>query len=132
MLVGGTNKSVLARWCIRCAVRFFVGTRVQQLSRHTHTCMVVFIIYGHRCESPLVLNISCGSPCSALCLSRSDSVISLFIYSKCDMRFISCVFLTVSVFCLQGDSPFGKSDAYIKLEQLGEGSYATVYKGYSK
>lgn len=32
----------------------------------------------------------------------------------------------------QGDSPFGKSDAYIKLEQLGEGSYATVYKGYSK
>uniref|UniRef100_A0A182PPD3 Protein kinase domain-containing protein n=1 Tax=Anopheles epiroticus TaxID=199890 RepID=A0A182PPD3_9DIPT len=31
-----------------------------------------------------------------------------------------------------GDSPFGKSDAYIKLEQLGEGSYATVFKGYSK
>uniref|UniRef100_A0A1L8DKM5 cyclin-dependent kinase n=1 Tax=Nyssomyia neivai TaxID=330878 RepID=A0A1L8DKM5_9DIPT len=30
-----------------------------------------------------------------------------------------------------GDSPFGKSDAYIKLEQLGEGSYATVYKGFS-
>ncbi|XP_055383792.1 cyclin-dependent kinase 14 [Condylostylus longicornis] len=29
------------------------------------------------------------------------------------------------------DSPFGKSDAYIKLEQLGEGSYATVFKGYS-
>lgn len=35
-------------------------------------------------------------------------------------------------FFIQGDSPFGKSDAYIKLEQLGEGSYATVYKGYSK
>lgn len=35
-------------------------------------------------------------------------------------------------FCRQGDSPFGKSEAYIKLEQLGEGSYATVYKGYSK
>ena len=34
--------------------------------------------------------------------------------------------------CQQGDSPFGKSEAYIKLEQLGEGSYATVYKGYSK
>lgn len=32
----------------------------------------------------------------------------------------------------QGDSPFGKSEAYIKLEQLGEGSYATVFKGYSK
>lgn len=32
---------------------------------------------------------------------------------------------------LQGDSPFGKSEAYIKLEQLGEGSYATVFKGYS-
>ncbi|CAG9089186.1 unnamed protein product [Plutella xylostella] len=31
-----------------------------------------------------------------------------------------------------GDSPFGKSEAYIKLEQLGEGSYATVFKGYSK
>ncbi|XP_065212065.1 cyclin-dependent kinase 14 isoform X2 [Planococcus citri] len=30
-----------------------------------------------------------------------------------------------------GDSPFGKSEAYIKLDQLGEGSYATVYKGYS-
>lgn len=33
---------------------------------------------------------------------------------------------------LQGDSPFGKSEAYVKLEQLGEGSYATVYKGFSK
>ena len=33
---------------------------------------------------------------------------------------------------LQGDSPFGKLEAYIKLEQLGEGSYATVFKGYSK
>lgn len=30
-----------------------------------------------------------------------------------------------------GDSPFGKSEAYIKLEPLGEGSYAMVYKGYS-
>ncbi|XP_071451926.1 cyclin-dependent kinase 14 isoform X1 [Hetaerina americana] len=30
-----------------------------------------------------------------------------------------------------GDSPFGKSESYVKLEQLGEGSYATVYKGYS-
>ncbi|XP_043251818.1 cyclin-dependent kinase 14 isoform X2 [Colletes gigas] len=30
-----------------------------------------------------------------------------------------------------GDSPFGKSEAYVKLEQLGEGSYATVFKGYS-
>ena len=35
-------------------------------------------------------------------------------------------------FLQQGDSPFGKLDAYIKLEQLGEGSYATVFKGYSK
>lgn len=34
--------------------------------------------------------------------------------------------------CFQGDSPFGKSEAYIKLEQLGEGSYATVFKGFSK
>lgn len=30
-----------------------------------------------------------------------------------------------------GDSPYGKLEAYIKLEQLGEGSYATVFKGYS-
>ncbi|XP_015373946.1 PREDICTED: cyclin-dependent kinase 14 isoform X1 [Diuraphis noxia] len=30
-----------------------------------------------------------------------------------------------------GDSPFGKSEAYIKLDPLGEGSYATVFKGYS-
>jgi hypothetical protein len=31
-----------------------------------------------------------------------------------------------------GTSPFGKIENYIRLEQLGEGSYATVYKGYSK
>ncbi|KAI8120254.1 Cyclin-dependent kinase 14 [Lucilia cuprina] len=31
-----------------------------------------------------------------------------------------------------GDSPFGKQDAYVKLEPLGEGSYATVYRGFSK
>ncbi|XP_033728820.1 cyclin-dependent kinase 14-like [Pecten maximus] len=30
-----------------------------------------------------------------------------------------------------GNSPFGKADSYQKLEQLGEGSYATVYKGFS-
>ncbi|KAG1661034.1 Cyclin-dependent kinase 14 [Nymphon striatum] len=30
-----------------------------------------------------------------------------------------------------GNSPFGRTEAYIKLEQLGEGSYATVYKGFS-
>ncbi|KAL8576611.1 Cyclin-dependent kinase 14 [Nucella lapillus] len=30
-----------------------------------------------------------------------------------------------------GSSPFGRADSYHKLEQLGEGSYATVYKGYS-
>ncbi|CAG2162341.1 unnamed protein product [Oppiella nova] len=27
---------------------------------------------------------------------------------------------------------FGKMESYVKLDQLGEGSYATVYKGYSK
>lgn len=38
-----------------------------------------------------------------------------------------------SLNCLpQGDSPFGRTEAYMKLDQLGEGSYATVYKGYSK
>lgn len=30
-----------------------------------------------------------------------------------------------------GGPPFGRADSYHKLEQLGEGSYATVYKGYS-
>ncbi|XP_046556004.1 cyclin-dependent kinase 14-like [Haliotis rubra] len=30
-----------------------------------------------------------------------------------------------------GQSPFGRADSYHKLEQLGEGSYATVYKGIS-
>lgn len=39
---------------------------------------------------------------------------------------------SILFFLFQGDSPYGKSEAYIKLEQLGEGSYATVYKGYSK
>lgn len=37
----------------------------------------------------------------------------------------------LSIIC-QGDSPFGKQEAYVKLEPLGEGSYATVYKGFSK
>lgn len=41
-----------------------------------------------------------------------------------------CIFVFPIFF--QGDSPFGKTEAYIKLEQLGEGSYATVFKGYSK
>ncbi|EEC13762.1 conserved hypothetical protein, partial [Ixodes scapularis] len=27
---------------------------------------------------------------------------------------------------------FGRLEAYVRLEQLGEGSYATVYRGYSK
>jgi cyclin-dependent kinase 14 len=31
----------------------------------------------------------------------------------------------------QGNSPFGRADSYQKLEQLGEGSYATVFKGFS-
>lgn len=42
------------------------------------------------------------------------------------------MFTVTGMFLFQGDSPFGKSEAYIKLEQLGEGSYATVYKGFSK
>ena len=40
---------------------------------------------------------------------------------------LSCFLLFV-----QGDSPFGRTEAYMKLDPLGEGSYATVYKGYSK
>lgn len=31
-----------------------------------------------------------------------------------------------------GTSPFGKVENYLRLEQLGEGSYATVYRGFSK
>lgn len=27
--------------------------------------------------------------------------------------------------------PLGNSEAYVKLDQLGEGSYAIVYKGFS-
>lgn len=45
---------------------------------------------------------------------------------------ISIEVFYVCFFVLQGDSPFGKSEAYIKLDPLGEGSYATVFKGYSK
>ncbi|KAH3826852.1 hypothetical protein DPMN_128764, partial [Dreissena polymorpha] len=30
-----------------------------------------------------------------------------------------------------GNSPYGRAESYQKLEQLGEGSYATVYKGIS-
>jgi len=30
-----------------------------------------------------------------------------------------------------GTSPFGKIENYLRLEQLGEGSYATVYRGFS-
>jgi len=30
-----------------------------------------------------------------------------------------------------GSSPFGKIENYLRLEQLGEGSYATVYRGFS-
>ena len=47
--------------------------------------------------------------------------------SYCQIRLLT----TVSFFP-QGDSPYGQKEAYIKLEQLGEGSYATVFKGYSK
>lgn len=46
-----------------------------------------------------------------------------------DVELSVCVF-SVSV---QPTSPkFGKVDSYEKLEKLGEGSYATVYKGKSK
>lgn len=51
-------------------------------------------------------------------------------YSHIDRMMEKIVIFSLSLF--QGDSPFGKSEAYIKLEQLGEGSYATVYKGFSK
>lgn len=33
---------------------------------------------------------------------------------------------------MRSSSPYGKLEYYTKLEQLGEGSYATVYKGVSK
>ncbi|XP_023254994.1 cyclin-dependent kinase 16-like, partial [Seriola lalandi dorsalis] len=34
--------------------------------------------------------------------------------------------------CLQSEIGFGKLETYIKLDKLGEGTYATVYKGRSK
>lgn len=42
------------------------------------------------------------------------------------------MFIILNFHYFQGDSPFGKQDAYVKLEPLGEGSYATVYRGFSK
>ncbi len=36
-----------------------------------------------------------------------------------------------NVLCVQATSPFGRLETYQKLEQLGEGSYATVFKGLS-
>ena len=36
------------------------------------------------------------------------------------------------IYLLQCNSPFGKAELYQKLEQLGEGSYATVFKGISR
>jgi len=44
------------------------------------------------------------------------------------VTYIQCVCVCVVV---QYNSPFGKAEAYEKQEQLGEGSYATVYKGRS-
>ena len=49
----------------------------------------------------------------------SPHVISRFVWVCFDLSF-------------QYNSPFGKAEAYEKLEQLGEGSYATVFKGKSK
>ena len=44
---------------------------------------------------------------------------------------ITCIFRRRSkrYSAFGGNSPFGKLEAYVKLEQLGEGSYATVFKG---
>ena len=55
----------------------------------------------------------------------------------CVLLFIMIVYSTynallcAAVCCIQYNSPFGKVEAYEKQEQLGEGSYATVYKGRS-
>uniref|UniRef100_A0A8C5SN94 cyclin-dependent kinase n=1 Tax=Laticauda laticaudata TaxID=8630 RepID=A0A8C5SN94_LATLA len=43
------------------------------------------------------------------------------------------IYFSFSFYVFQPTSPkFGKADSYEKLEKLGEGSYATVYKGKSK
>lgn len=39
---------------------------------------------------------------------------------------------TLPPYHLQIGSPFGRLEMYKKLEALGEGSYATVYKGISQ
>ena len=38
----------------------------------------------------------------------------------------------VSLICLQSELGFGKVESYTKLDKLGEGTYATVYKGKSR
>lgn len=40
--------------------------------------------------------------------------------------------IAVFLFVLQPSSQYGRLDSYTKLEELGEGSYATVYKAISR
>lgn len=62
----------------------------------------------------------------------SENVTNIIKFLAFDVIFLFFGLNKMRILLFQGDSPFGKSEAYIKLEQLGEGSYATVYKGYSK
>lgn len=59
---------------------------------------------------------------------------SLKAESKQLMLWVQYILKDLSLFFFfQPTSPkFGKADSYEKLEKLGEGSYATVYKGKSK
>ena len=47
-----------------------------------------------------------------------------------ELSFIFCNY--VSLICLQSELGFGKVESYTKLDKLGEGTYATVYKGKSR
>ena len=46
--------------------------------------------------------------------------------------FIHFSYYVVSLICLQSELGFGKVESYTKLDKLGEGTYATVYKGKSR
>ena len=66
----------------------------------------------------------------SLSLSPSPSMSSnVLILSSSLVLVLSILPTRLSAF--GGNSPYGRLDAYIKLEQLGEGSYATVFKGFS-
>jgi len=76
-----------------------------------------------------VSNIISFNYCYWYCFLLSAAVMVL-------VEMLICLHLRIvykMLFQSNGDlSPYGKMETYTKLEVLGEGSYATVYKGKSK